>query len=240
MNYQSVKTKTGDFLVPYEFKRSRKAKNIKLSVGWKTQIILTVPWNISYDQALDFLKQQGDWIQKQLGKTQRAESISEFYMKQPYWYAYAKKWRLEIVYKGKQARVAEMSGRRIEIKINREKNMDDQLMVVTRSFAAKALKHRTSELAEYTGLVPNAIRVGNQATRWGSCSSNRTISLNWRLILIPARLQDHIILHELAHIKEMNHSKSFYQLLEQLDANTHQHNLEIKDLGSKIMRLGRS
>jgi hypothetical protein len=56
--------------------------------------------------------------------------------------------------------------------------------------------------------------VRNQRSRWGSCSRRRTISLNWRLIQTPAFVRDYIILHELMHLREMNHSARFWRQVE--------------------------
>jgi len=55
------------------------------------------------------------------------------------------------------------------------------------------------------------VSVRNQRSRWGSCSRHGTISLNWRLVQTPTFVRDYIILHELAHLKEMNHSKRFWR-----------------------------
>jgi predicted metal-dependent hydrolase len=54
------------------------------------------------------------------------------------------------------------------------------------------------------------VLVRNQRTRWGSCSARRTISLNWRLIQTPPFVRDYIIVHELMHLREMNHSQRFW------------------------------
>ena len=60
------------------------------------------------------------------------------------------------------------------------------------------------------------VSVRNQKSRWGSCSRRGTISLNWRLIQSPGFVRDYIILHELAHRRQMNHSKKFWQEVERL------------------------
>ena len=76
--------------------------------------------------------------------------------------------------------------------------------------AAKELTIRVFELAAIHGIEINHITVRDQRSRWGSCSRRGTISLNWRLIQMPDFVRDYIILHELAHRRQMNHSAKFW------------------------------
>ncbi|MCI8326771.1 MAG: M48 family metallopeptidase [Lachnospiraceae bacterium] len=64
------------------------------------------------------------------------------------------------------------------------------------------------------GVSVNKIYVKDQKTRWGSCSNKGNINLNWRLILAPQEVMEYVIIHELCHLKEMNHSKNFWKLVE--------------------------
>jgi len=64
--------------------------------------------------------------------------------------------------------------------------------------------------------VVKRVTVRGQRTRWGSCSRRGTISLNWRLIQTPEDVRDYIILHELAHLRQMNHSDRFWREVERL------------------------
>lgn len=82
--------------------------------------------------------------------------------------------------------------------------------------AAKELPARLLELAALHGFTVRRITIRNQRTRWGSCSRNATISLNWRLIQTPPHVRDYIFLHELAHLREMNHSSRFWREVERL------------------------
>jgi len=77
--------------------------------------------------------------------------------------------------------------------------------------AAQELPPRVMELAARHGVSVSRVTVRNQRSRWGSCSRRGTISLNWRLIQAPIFVRDYIILHELAHRRQMNHSKQFWQ-----------------------------
>ncbi len=79
-----------------------------------------------------------------------------------------------------------------------------------RHHANKFIPQRIRELAALHGYEFNRIFIRDQKTKWGTCSSNRNISLNWRIVLCPQHAADYLILHELAHLKEMNHSARFW------------------------------
>lgn len=82
-----------------------------------------------------------------------------------------------------------------------------------REIAAQRLRPFAKALAEKFHLVPNRIVVKEQKRRWGSCSSKRNINLNWRLIQAPQDVQAYVIIHELAHLEQMNHSEQFWKLV---------------------------
>ena len=87
-----------------------------------------------------------------------------------------------------------------------------QVELALRRDATKTLAARTLELAEAHGLGGRVRRVSvrDQRTRWGSCSRRGVISLNWRLAQVPASVRDYVILHELAHLRHMDHSARFW------------------------------
>jgi len=80
--------------------------------------------------------------------------------------------------------------------------------------AAKELPPRVLEHATLHGLSVRRVTVRNQRSRWGSCSRRGTISLNWRLIQAPGFVRDYIVIHELMHLREMNHSRRFWREVE--------------------------
>lgn len=86
-----------------------------------------------------------------------------------------------------------------------------QLKQMLRYLAKAYLVPKTQELARQTDSQVNRIFIKDQKSKWGSCSSQRNINLNWHLILLPPVLIDYLIVHELMHLREMNHSPAYWQ-----------------------------
>ena len=84
-----------------------------------------------------------------------------------------------------------------------------------RGRAKRELPARLLELAAVHGLAVTRVSVRNQRWRWGSCSRNGHICLNWRLIQMPDSVRDYVMIHELIHLKRMDHSPKFWKLVAQ-------------------------
>ena len=77
--------------------------------------------------------------------------------------------------------------------------------------SSKILKARTEELAQQMRVQPSGITIKNYNSKWGSCTAKNKISYNWRIVMAPDCIIDYLIIHELSHIIEPNHSKNFWQ-----------------------------
>ena len=80
--------------------------------------------------------------------------------------------------------------------------------------AAEELPRRLAELAAGQGVRPAHVSVGDQRTRWGSCSRAGRIRLNWRLVLMPGWVRDYVLIHELMHVRHLDHGPAFWGLVE--------------------------
>jgi len=85
-----------------------------------------------------------------------------------------------------------------------------------RRLASRELPARLDELARMHGFTVAGVSIRNQRTRWGSCSPSGRISLNWRLIQLPPAVSDYVLLHELTHLRHLNHSARFWRELARL------------------------
>lgn len=79
--------------------------------------------------------------------------------------------------------------------------------------AMTLISERVRLYSEIYGFSCNKISIKNQRTRWGSCSRQRNLNLNYRIMFLPRELQDYIIVHEVCHLKEFNHSRKFWLLV---------------------------
>lgn len=80
--------------------------------------------------------------------------------------------------------------------------------------AKRIFPERTAYFAKRMGVDYGRITIREQKTRWGSCSSKGNLNFNWKLVLLDPELQDYVVVHELAHRREMNHSKDFWKIVE--------------------------
>lgn len=78
------------------------------------------------------------------------------------------------------------------------------------------LSARVAHWAARLGVQPQRLRLSSARTRWGSASSRGTVSLNWRLVCLPEPLRDYVVVHELAHLRELHHGPAFWALVAQV------------------------
>jgi len=90
--------------------------------------------------------------------------------------------------------------------------------------------------AKKYNLYPRYVRLKTQKSRWGSCGIHNDINLNWLLILTPAKVMEYVVIHELCHIQERNHSASFWSLVAKHCPDYKQHRLWLKQHGRSVMQ----
>ena len=100
--------------------------------------------------------------------------------------------------------------------------------------AKRIFPERTAYFALRMGVDYGRITIREQKTRWGSCSSKGNLNFNWKLILAPPEVLDYVVVHELCHLKEMNHSKAFWDEVGKVMPEYETYKLWLKENGWKL------
>lgn len=200
--------------VPYRVRVSTRARRLRLTVS-NGQVSVTLPRGVPRSEAEKMLLQHSGWLMGQLERAARAKAPARALPADV------------ILLRGevKKMVVREESDRQTRLRV--EEGADrvvihapEGMGKAGRSLAMPWLKARareeitaaTAKWAARMGLSYRAISIRDQKTRWGSCSSRGTLSFNWRLVMAPPAIMEYVVIHELAHLKQPDHSKAFWQL----------------------------
>lgn len=105
---------------------------------------------------------------------------------------------------------------------------------IYRTLAKQVIDHNVQELSMHMGLKPRAVKINGAKSRWGSCSSAGNLNFSWYLVMAEEMTIRYVVVHELAHLIEMNHSKNFWQIVEQVLPNYKQEREKLKKLQKKL------
>lgn len=193
---------------PYRVERSMR-KTLSISITAQGEVVCHAPLFMPQDTILRFLGEKEGWI-----RTHRAERLQQ-------------NSRIEL----RDGASIPWLGQEITLRMGNVPRVvlrESELWVPTSGDAARklntwrstqariTLKPKASEWSQRLGLPFTAFSVGNAGTRWGSMSSDGHLRLNSALMHLPGRLQDFVIVHELCHTLQMNHSQAFHALVRQV------------------------
>ncbi len=197
--------------IPLVMVRHPRARRYLLRLRADGTARVTIPRGGSIGAAREFVQRNTCWLEQQLRQMESHPQKNHSWMVGS-----------EILFRGELTRIEpgepgwiRFGGETLKA-ANPEADLRPVIEKHLHKLAARELPSRLLELAARHGLTVRRVAVRSQRTRWGSCSRRGTISLNWRLIQTPAFVQDYIILHELAHLIELNHSERFWQQVERL------------------------
>lgn len=129
----------------------------------------------------------------------------------------------------------------IEKKLDELAFLKENRRVITEQERAEGLEaakqyipQRVAYYASRMGVSYGRISIREQKTRWGSCSSKGNLNFNWKLMLMPEEVLDYVVVHELAHRKEMNHSPRFWAVVEAELPDYRQLRLRLKECGRAL------
>jgi predicted metal-dependent hydrolase len=193
--------------IAVSFRRNAKARRLVLRLSRdRSGVVITVPPRVSRREALDFAKKSSKWISDRL----KAEPVERPLQAGE-----------DILIRGERRRIVHSGSRRGTVALaadavlvsgdaaHLKRRLVDWLKVEAKRDLIKA----SEVYAGAMGVTFHRLSVRDQRSRWGSCTSDGTLSYSWRLVLAPPFVLDYVAAHEVAHLKHMNHSRSFWRLV---------------------------
>ena len=253
---------------PLQLRRSRRATRFSLKVSYTERVaILTLPYHVSADEAGGFLSRHMDWLKRQIdrlpkpipfatdsviplrGQAHRiqfmgpvrrqgvvwVESAAGFTLSQPFAISatpcnkYALPFQTYVADTRDLPRICVSGDER-----HAPRRLADWLQNEARTDLVKRVEHHAAAL----DCSPKRLSVRDQSTRWGSCSTSGTLSFSWRLIFAPGFVLDYVAAHEVAHLREMNHSQRFWRLVRQTVPEMQRARAWLKQNGAELHRFG--
>ncbi|MDB6168745.1 MAG: hypothetical protein JWM88_1609 [Verrucomicrobia bacterium] len=200
------------------FERSHRARNYRLTLRRDGTAVAVIPVRGSVREAERFVASHADWLERARARQAlRPRGVERWTIgAHVLWRGQMTEIRAAVVEPPPEF-VIEPAARPqvcLAADVFRVPGFDGDLRPTLEAHFARRgkieLPARTWELSAVTGVEVKLVTVRNQRSRWGSCSANGTISLNWRLVQTPDFVRDYIIYHELMHLREMNHSERFW------------------------------
>jgi predicted metal-dependent hydrolase len=213
-----IKTLIAGKPASYRVRRSRRAKRAMLMVDGWDGLVVVLPLRAPRQEGERLLAEHAAWVAQQLERygVQRGPVRRQ--------YASGS----EILFLGRQRRLQieplPEGQRRARLRLRGDVlqailppvDILDPRPALERWLRAQARRHiltRVRELGDEIGLQPDRVIVGERRTRWGSCSGRRTLSFCYRLVMAPLEVMDAVIVHEICHLRHMNHGPRFQRLL---------------------------
>jgi hypothetical protein len=203
----------GQTHIQYAVKRTQRRKTASLRIV-DGEVTVVVPDRFSDKQVQDLVLSRSDQIQKtiKLQKGLMRKTETEFVSGQGLKYL-GRTYRLK-VYPTGSGQTGLRQGR-IEVWVTGEKfstseSVKQHLLTWYQTRAREKLTERMKLLRKEVGVNVETFSLRDMRTKWGSCTSKGLITLNWRLIFAPTRIIDYVIVHELCHLLDLNHSRKFW------------------------------
>lgn len=218
----------------------KKKKNISIKIGIDRNILVTAPEFLSQEEVIRIVSTKEKWIINKF-KEIRASDIMKndfrYENGENFWYL-GEKYILDInIDESVKSTYIVINKNKLILKTNTNSKALIKLSLQNwyRERALEVIGERTTYYSKITGLVPSKIIVKDQKSRWGSCNSKKEIRFNWRLIMVPLDVIEYVIIHELCHIKHMNHSKEYWDLVSKYMINHKEKRKWLKENAIRLM-----
>ncbi len=205
----------------YQIRRSRRRKTVAICVKPDCSVRVMVPFMLPEKKIETLVKKKSNWIKSKIARFQEIQSQhreKEYVTGESLSYL-GMTHRLEIV-SGAAGEVKREQGFfhvQVATDVNDEERkpyIKERLESWYREHALEYLREQSGRYAKEIGVVPSSIGIKGYRSRWGTCHSDGRIYFNWRIILAPPSVVNYLVVHELCHLLQADHSKNFWRCVE--------------------------
>ena len=215
-------------IVPDYVERSNR-KTLSLTVLKDGVVLVKAPLSMRDETINKFVTEKQDWIKSKLMIVDKTKDKFSDVMNYEKFLLYGNKYSLVL---SDVKKIETSDGFQI---IFPKKIEQDKILKTLKSWYKKVAKQILSERLAYVEgkvrLKSKSIRISDSKGKWGSCNSSGVICFNWRVIMLPPKVIDYVIVHELCHLVEMNHSKKFWDLVSRFLPDVQERKKMIKEYG---------
>lgn len=215
-------------ITPDFIERSNR-KTLSLAVMKDGNVVVKAPINVKDEVIMNFVEDKQNWIKEKLFIVNQTKTKFDDVCKYQKFLLYGNKYSL-VLADVKKIETNEHFEIVFPKKIEQDKILKT-LKIWYKKVAKQILSDRLAFMESRLKLKSSLLKIGDSKGRWGSCNSKGTICFNWRVIMLPPNLIDYVIVHELCHLVEMNHSKNFWKLVEKFLPRAMELRVAIKEYG---------
>ncbi len=211
----------------YSLVSSARAKYVRIKVAPPDQITLVVPLHVENKHAHTFVQEKKQWIEKTLHKLSHSPVTEAVLPETLMLTLTGEQWHVD--YQKADTDSVQLhvhaADRRVTVsgKVDHKESVYYVLAQWLKDMARQVLPDMLDSLSVQYDLPYGRVTIRGQKTRWGSCSSSKNINLNYKLLFFPEPVVRYVLIHELCHTREMNHSNRFWMLVSQFDVDYQRH-----------------
>jgi predicted metal-dependent hydrolase len=233
------RVKFGTTEIAYRIRRGQRQKTAAIAVDPRHGVVVTAPMDTPVARLDTIVRRKAAWIlarMRAVGRLEGAPCPREFVSGESCLYL-GRHYRLKVA--AGRASDARLAGKWLRVEGPKEARDTRAIRrAVERWYRARAegrLPERVMLLAKRVGVPLPRLLVRDQPKRWGSCDARGALRINWRIIQAPMRLVDYVIAHELAHLRERNHTRAFWSLIGKVIPDYDRRRDELRRVGSRLV-----
>jgi predicted metal-dependent hydrolase len=196
-------------------RRGRRTRHVRLHVDEQGEVTASIPARFSAARLDPIVRERADWLHEVLTRMEQKSRDTEVDLERGDPVRWLGRWIPTSLERGGRRASVRLEDDRLHLRVPDDEDPYDALVAWYRREARSIFERSVDEWAGLFGLVPGKVSVREQRTRWGSCTHKGDLSFNWRLVLAPEWVLESIVVHELCHIDELNHSSRFWALLDE-------------------------